>query len=109
MKRILITGVSGFLGRYVASSLKRRYAVLGTYHRHATDLDGCESARLDVTDQTAVRTLLTSVLRADFAERFRSRRFSLCRIALAAFRLLGITRALEQSPRCATFFAKGRV
>jgi dTDP-4-dehydrorhamnose reductase len=60
MKRILITGVSGFLGRYVASSLKSRYAVLGTYHRHATELDGCESVRLDVTDRTAVQAIVVS-------------------------------------------------
>lgn len=56
MKRILVTGVSGFLGRYVATALKDRYAVLGTYHRHAMALDGCLLTRLDVTEAEAVRT-----------------------------------------------------
>jgi dTDP-4-dehydrorhamnose reductase len=54
MNRILVTGVSGFLGRYVAESLKDHYQVLGTYHRHATALDGCEVTRLDVADAADV-------------------------------------------------------
>jgi dTDP-4-dehydrorhamnose reductase len=55
MKRVLITGVSGFLGQYVASSLKGHCAVLGTYHSHATALDECELTGLDLTDAEAVR------------------------------------------------------
>jgi dTDP-4-dehydrorhamnose reductase len=54
MKRILITGVSGFLGRYVALSLKDHCAVLGIYHSHAVGLDACQLTRLDVTDAEAV-------------------------------------------------------
>jgi dTDP-4-dehydrorhamnose reductase len=56
MKRILVTGVSGFLGRYVAITLKDHYAVLGTYHSHATVLDGGELTRLDLTDAEAVHS-----------------------------------------------------
>jgi dTDP-4-dehydrorhamnose reductase len=55
MKRILVTGVSGFLGRYIALSLRDHYAVLGIYHSHATVLDKCELTRLDLTDAEAVR------------------------------------------------------
>ena len=55
MKRILITGVSGFLGRYVALALKDRYAVLGTYHSQAIVLDTCELTRLDLTEAQAVQ------------------------------------------------------
>ncbi|HSF29769.1 MAG TPA: SDR family oxidoreductase, partial [Candidatus Tectomicrobia bacterium] len=55
MKRILVTGISGFLGRYVAGSLQDRYQVLGTYRTHATPLDGCELTRLDVDDAGGVR------------------------------------------------------
>jgi dTDP-4-dehydrorhamnose reductase len=58
MKRIVVTGVSGFLGRYVAESLKDRYQVLGTYHNHLTALEGCELFRLDVADAVGVRQTL---------------------------------------------------
>jgi dTDP-4-dehydrorhamnose reductase len=55
MKRILVTGVSGFLGRYVALALKDHHAVLGTYHSQAIVLDTCELTRLDLTEAEAVR------------------------------------------------------
>src|SRR5262245_11997014 len=55
MKRILVTGVSGFLGRYVTLVLKDRYAVLGTYHSQAMVCDMCELTRLDLTESEAVR------------------------------------------------------
>jgi dTDP-4-dehydrorhamnose reductase len=64
MKRILVTGVSGFLGRYVAGSLQDRYHVLGTYRTHATALDGCELTCLDVADAEGVRTI-TQAFRPD--------------------------------------------
>jgi dTDP-4-dehydrorhamnose reductase len=56
MKRILVTGASGFLGRYVALTLKDHYAVLGTYHSQAMRLDKCELTRLDLTEAEAVHT-----------------------------------------------------
>jgi dTDP-4-dehydrorhamnose reductase len=55
LKRVLVTGVSGFLGRYVALSLRHQHAVLGLYHSHGIALDACQVARLDVTDVEAVR------------------------------------------------------
>jgi dTDP-4-dehydrorhamnose reductase len=58
MKRIVVTGVSGFLGRYVAEALKDRHTVLGTYHSHMTTLDGCELSHLDVADAESVRETL---------------------------------------------------
>jgi dTDP-4-dehydrorhamnose reductase len=57
MKRILVTGVSGFLGRYVALSLKDHHTVMGTYRRHATHLDGCELTCLDVIDAKSVHAI----------------------------------------------------
>ena len=58
MKRILVTGVSGFLGRYVALALKDHCAVLGTYHSQVVVLDTCELAHLDLTEAETVHTTL---------------------------------------------------
>jgi dTDP-4-dehydrorhamnose reductase len=56
-QRLLITGVSGFLGRHVALHLRDRHTVLGTYHTHAGGLNGCETRRLDITDREHVAAL----------------------------------------------------
>jgi dTDP-4-dehydrorhamnose reductase len=55
MKRILVTGVSGFLGRYVATTLKNHHAVLGTYCNHTPALDTGDLTHLDLTDVEAVQ------------------------------------------------------
>jgi dTDP-4-dehydrorhamnose reductase len=60
MKRILVTGGSGFLGRYVTLALKDRYTVLGTYHSQTNVLDACELIRLDLTEAEAVREAFTA-------------------------------------------------
>ena len=60
MKRILVTGGSGFLGRYVTLALKNRYTVLGTYHSQANGLDTRELIRLDLTEADAVREAFTA-------------------------------------------------
>src|SRR5918999_1856178 len=56
-ERLLITGVSGFLGRHVALHLRDRHTVLGTYYTHVGELDGCEIRRLDITDRKQVAAL----------------------------------------------------
>jgi dTDP-4-dehydrorhamnose reductase len=54
-KRILVTGVSGFLGRYVAVALRDRHTVLGTYRSQPVALDSCVLTRLDLAETAAVR------------------------------------------------------
>jgi dTDP-4-dehydrorhamnose reductase len=55
--RVLITGVSGFLGRQLARRLQGQHALLGTYREHAVALDGCATAALDIADADGVRAL----------------------------------------------------
>ncbi len=57
MKRILITGVSGFLGYNLFNFLKGRFRVKGTFHRHSLPGEGEEAVFLDLRDKTAVEKL----------------------------------------------------
>jgi GDP-4-dehydro-6-deoxy-D-mannose reductase len=63
--RVLITGVSGFLGRHLAAELVRRGGqVVGTALAHEQALHGLavgEVSVLDVTDEAAVRRLVDAV------------------------------------------------
>ena len=56
-QRLLITGVSGFLGQHVAQHLRDRHQVIGTYREHEVMLQGCTLRPLDITDQEGVRAL----------------------------------------------------
>jgi dTDP-4-dehydrorhamnose reductase len=57
MRRILVTGVSGFLGRHVALRLRDRHRVVGTYREHALTLEGCVTRPLDIADRDGVAAL----------------------------------------------------
>jgi dTDP-4-dehydrorhamnose reductase len=56
-QRILITGVSGFLGQHLAQHLRDRHEVIGTYREHALAPQGCVARRLDITNQEGIREL----------------------------------------------------
>ncbi|MEW5974413.1 MAG: SDR family oxidoreductase [Acidobacteriota bacterium] len=47
MDRVLVTGISGFLGYNLASQLKSHYRVYGTYLDSPVELSGCESLAFD--------------------------------------------------------------
>jgi dTDP-4-dehydrorhamnose reductase len=56
-QRILITGISGFLGQHLGRHLRQRHEIIGTYREHATPLPGCVTRPLDVSDQEAVAAM----------------------------------------------------
>jgi len=49
MKKILIIGVSGSLGKGVVKEIKAEYEVTGTYASQPFSMDGIKTQRLDVT------------------------------------------------------------
>ncbi|MFC4147107.1 SDR family oxidoreductase [Micromonospora mangrovi] len=63
MGTVLVVGASGFLGAEVCRrAVADGWRVVGTYHSAAVRVAGVEARRLDVTDRTAVRALVTGVL-----------------------------------------------
>ncbi|MFH1723664.1 MAG: SDR family oxidoreductase [Elusimicrobiota bacterium] len=56
--RILLTGASGFAGRYLALRLGREHEVTGTCLSEKAPVPGCRLERLDITDPGAVRLLV---------------------------------------------------
>ena len=57
MKKLLVTGASGFLGWYLCQLAQKSWAVYGTYHHHAVDVPGVTMLPLDLTDLQALKQL----------------------------------------------------
>jgi dTDP-4-dehydrorhamnose reductase len=58
--RILITGVSGFLGWNLFQYLKNTYHILGTFGRHCPEQDGGNFAHLDIRETVEVNRICRS-------------------------------------------------
>ncbi|GAA4570885.1 sugar nucleotide-binding protein [Micromonospora coerulea] len=59
---LLVVGASGFLGTELCrQAVAAGERVVGTYHSAAVAVPGVEARRLDVTDRSAVRALVTAV------------------------------------------------
>jgi dTDP-4-dehydrorhamnose reductase len=57
--KVLVTGASGFLGRYVAERLALAHEVIGTYLNNDASVPGCDMRRVDLADPGALAALIS--------------------------------------------------
>lgn len=57
--RILLTGASGYVGRYVAARLSSAHEVLGTFLDSGEMLPGCMQKKVDLRDSGAVQAVVS--------------------------------------------------
>lgn len=58
MEKIVVTGVDRALGSNLAVTFAERFEVVGLYHEHPVELDGCETAALPFDNPTELGSLL---------------------------------------------------
>ncbi|MEW6665144.1 MAG: NAD(P)-dependent oxidoreductase [Thermodesulfobacteriota bacterium] len=61
MKRILVTGASGFLGWNICCSAAGGWETMGTYFRHPITIPGATLVRIDLTDFESLRALFHDI------------------------------------------------
>jgi dTDP-4-dehydrorhamnose reductase len=61
MKKLLVTGVSGFLGWNLAQLSKKNWQVYGTYFSHALEITGINLCKVDLTDFLAIEKLFLEI------------------------------------------------
>ena len=60
-RKLLITGVSGFLGWHICQAGLKSWDVIGTYNQNATQIDGVDVRCLDLCDSAGVIEFLDEV------------------------------------------------
>lgn len=61
MKKLLLTGASGFLGWHLCQLAQADWRVYGTFHTHAVDIPGVKLLPVDLTDFEAVKQLVQTI------------------------------------------------
>jgi dTDP-4-dehydrorhamnose reductase len=61
MKRLLITGISGFLGWNVAIIAREEWEVHGIYHSHPVEIEGIRTFRVDLRDFKELRGVFKEI------------------------------------------------
>ncbi len=61
MKKILITGISGFLGWHIAQIAKQEWEVYGTCLSHNLEMPGIKISQIDLTDFSAFKSLFNDI------------------------------------------------
>jgi dTDP-4-dehydrorhamnose reductase len=61
MKKLLVTGVSGFLGWNLAPLARKNWQVYGTYFSHALEITGINLCKVDLTDFLAIEKLFLEI------------------------------------------------
>jgi dTDP-4-dehydrorhamnose reductase len=61
MKKLLITGASGFLGWHLCQQAQADWQIYGTYHSHAVTVPGVTLVPIDLTDLAAVTQLVQQI------------------------------------------------
>jgi dTDP-4-dehydrorhamnose reductase len=61
MKKLLVTGASGFLGWHLCQLAESQWQIYGTYHTHSVGMAGVTMLPLDLTDSVAVQQLMQEI------------------------------------------------
>jgi dTDP-4-dehydrorhamnose reductase len=61
MKKLLITGASGFLGWNLCQLAKSSWDIYGTYFTHAIEITGINSVKVDLGDFAALKTIFQEI------------------------------------------------
>ncbi len=61
MKRLLVTGASGFLGWNLCQEASAKWEVFGTYYSHAVDISGVSLAKVDLREYEQLKELFAAI------------------------------------------------
>ncbi|MCC5621764.1 NAD-dependent epimerase/dehydratase family protein, partial [Nostoc sp. CHAB 5715] len=61
MKKLLITGASGFLGWHLCQLAKQEWEVYGTYFSHSLEIPGIKMLKVNLTDFQELQRIFSDV------------------------------------------------
>ncbi|MEM1393408.1 MAG: NAD(P)-dependent oxidoreductase [Cyanobacteria bacterium P01_D01_bin.116] len=101
MKKLLITGASGFLGWNLCELAKKEWDVYGAYFSHSLEIPGTKLVKLDLTDFTEVRRVFREIQPAAVIHTAAQSQPNYCQTHPEESLLINVTASLHIAELCA--------
>ncbi len=101
MKKLLITGASGFLGWYLCQQANREWDVYGTYFSHSLEIPGIKLVKLDLTDLTEVKKVFQEIQPSAVIHTAAQSQPNYCQTNPESSLLINVTASLNIAQLCA--------
>ncbi len=103
MKRLLITGASGFLGWHICQLAKSTWEIYGTYSAHYLEIPGINLLKVNLTDFQAIKSLFREVQPAAVIHAAAQSSPNFCQIHPEISHTINVTAACNISGLCADY------
>lgn len=101
MKKLLITGSSGFLGWHLCNLAKEEWDVYGTYFSHSLEIPGTKLVKLDLTDFGELRRVFREIQPAAVIHTAAESQPNYCQTHVQESLLINVTASLNIAELCA--------
>jgi dTDP-4-dehydrorhamnose reductase len=103
MKKLLVTGASGFLGWNLCQLAKQDWDVYGTYFSHSVEIPGIKLLKVDLTDFEEVKRIFRDVNPAAVIHTAAQSSPNLCQNQPHESRLINVTASCNIAGLCADY------
>lgn len=103
MKKLLVTGASGFLGWHLCQLAKQEWDVYSTYFSHAIDIPGVTMLKVDLRDFEALKILFQQVQPAAVIHTAAQSSPNYCQNHLEESYAINVTTSLNLAGLCADY------
>ena len=101
MKKLLITGSSGFLGWHLCKFAKKEWDVYGTYFSHSLEIPETKLVKLDLTDFGELRRVFREIQPAAVIHTAAQSQPNYCQTHVQESLLINVTASLSLAELCA--------
>ena len=104
MKKLLITGASGFLGWHLCQQANQEWDVYGTYFSHSLEIPGIKLIKLDLTDSTELKKVFQEIQPSAVIHTAAQSQPNYCQTNREESLLINVTASLNIAQLCADNF-----
>ncbi|WGV26081.1 SDR family oxidoreductase [Halotia branconii] len=103
MKKLLITGASGFLGWHICELAKQKWEVYGTYSSHELEISGIKLLKVDLTNYQQLKDIFSDIAPAAVIHTAAQSQPNFCQTHPQESHIINVTTSCNIAGLCADY------